>query len=122
VKVIEINEQAVVECLRYLIPFANIVTSFALGIAECHPKPQMIGYFMEYLVAFALVMNNDKNAANNIHVYHDLPFMYFKKVMTLKFVSLTVCVDLILCTSARKPKLCILFKSNLSMVFLNKKL
>lgn len=77
-KEIEIQEQAVVECLRYFIPFADIVKSFAVRIAEC-PKPQMVGYLLEYLVSFALVANHsDKTAANNIKVWQDLPYLYFQ--------------------------------------------
>ena len=53
-KIIDLQEQAVVECLRYFIPFADIVKNFARKIAEC-PKPQMVGYLLECLVSFALV-------------------------------------------------------------------
>ena len=77
-KEIEIQEQAVVECLRYFIPFADIVKSFAQRIVEC-PKPQMVGYLLEYLVSFALVANHsDKAAANSIKVWQDLPYLYFQ--------------------------------------------
>ena len=77
-KEIEILEQAVVECLRYFIPFADIVKSFALRIVEC-PKPQMVGYLLEYLVSFALVANHsDKTEANSIKVWQDLPYLYFQ--------------------------------------------
>ena len=47
-KEIEIQEQAVVECLRYFIPFADIVKSFAQRIVEC-PKPQMVGYLFRII-------------------------------------------------------------------------
>jgi hypothetical protein len=53
---IEIQELAVIECLRYLFPFTYIVESFTQRIISS-PKPQIVGYLMEYLVAFALVSN-----------------------------------------------------------------
>jgi hypothetical protein len=75
---IEIQEQAVVECLRYFIPFADIVKSFAQRIVEC-PNPQMVGYLLEYLVSFDLVANHsDTTAANSIKVWQDLPYLYFR--------------------------------------------
>ena len=78
IKEIEIQEKAVVECLRNFIPFADIVKSFAQRIAEC-PKPQMVGYLLEYLVSFALVANySDKTAANSIKVWQDLPYLYLQ--------------------------------------------
>jgi hypothetical protein len=77
-KEIEIQEQAVVECLRYFIPFAAIVKSFAQRIVEC-PKSQMVGYLLEYLVSFALVANHSgKTEANSIKVWQDLPYLYFQ--------------------------------------------
>ena len=77
-KEIEIREQAVVECLRYFIPFADIVKSFAQRIVEC-PKSQMVGYLLEYLVSFALVANHSgKTEANSIKVWQDLPYLYFQ--------------------------------------------
>ena len=75
---IEIKEQAVVECLRNFIPFADIVKSFALRIAEC-PKPQMVGYLLEYLVSFALAANHsDKTVADNITMWQKLPYLYLE--------------------------------------------
>jgi hypothetical protein len=55
-QVIEIQELAVVECLRYFIPFADVVKTFARQIAD-YPKAQMVGYLVEYMVSFALVAN-----------------------------------------------------------------
>jgi hypothetical protein len=77
-KEIEIQEQAVVECLRCFIPFADIVKRFAQRMVEC-PKPQMVGYLLEYLVAFALVANySGTTAVNSIKVSQDLPYLYIQ--------------------------------------------
>ena len=77
-KEIEVQELAVVECLRYFIPFANLVKTFALKIAEC-PKPQMVGYLLEYLVSFAMVVNySGDSAANNVKAWQDLPYLYLR--------------------------------------------
>ena len=78
IKEIEIKEQAVVQCLRYFIPFADIVKSFALKMADCQ-KPQMVGYLLEYLVSFALVANHsEESVANRIKAWQDSPDLYFK--------------------------------------------
>lgn len=53
---VHVQELAVVECLRYLVPFKHVVKTLAQQIMSC-PKPQMVGYLVEYLVAFALVSN-----------------------------------------------------------------
>ncbi|KAI9318855.1 hypothetical protein BDR26DRAFT_913465 [Obelidium mucronatum] len=53
---LRLSELAVIDCLRYLIPFGDIVIKFAQKMAS-FPQPQMVGYFLEYLVAFALVAN-----------------------------------------------------------------
>jgi hypothetical protein len=77
-KQIEVQEQAVVECLRYFIPFSDLVKTFALEIALC-PKPQMVGYLLEYLVAFALVANHSgETAVNSIRAWQDLPYLYLQ--------------------------------------------
>jgi hypothetical protein len=75
---IEIQELAVVECLRYFIPFADIVKTLALRMTEC-TKPQMVGYLLEYLVSFALVANySGESAANSIKAWQGAPYMYFQ--------------------------------------------
>jgi hypothetical protein len=71
-----VQEMAVIECLRYFIPFGDIVKTFAQKIASCH-KPQMVGYLMEYLVAFALVANfSGVAAAGRISSCQNFPHMY----------------------------------------------
>ncbi|KAL5034545.1 hypothetical protein RTP6_7729 [Batrachochytrium dendrobatidis] len=63
---IEIQELAVIECLRYFFPFAHTVKSLYQRIGSSF-NPQMVGYLMEYLVAFALVANHSgPDAANSI--------------------------------------------------------
>jgi hypothetical protein len=75
---IEIQELAVIECLRYLIPFAYIVKSFAQRIISS-PKPQIVGYLMEYLVAFALVSNySGVDAANIVKASRGFVFQYLR--------------------------------------------
>jgi hypothetical protein len=51
-----VQEPAIVECLRYFIPFRFVVENLLQSIIACS-KPQMVGYLMEYLVSFALVSN-----------------------------------------------------------------
>ena len=71
-----IQETAVVECLRNFIPFATPVKSFAQNMAAC-PKPQMVGYLLEYLVSFALVANySGIDIANKIQVSQNPPNLY----------------------------------------------
>ncbi|KAI9332106.1 hypothetical protein BDR26DRAFT_869675 [Obelidium mucronatum] len=53
---LKLTELVVIDCLRYLIPFGDIVLKFAQKMAN-FPQPQMVGYFLEYVVAFALVAN-----------------------------------------------------------------
>ena len=77
-KQIEIQEQAVVECLRYFIPFADIVKAFVQRISEC-PKPQMVGYLLEYLVSLALVANHSgETVANSIKPWQEFSSSYIQ--------------------------------------------
>jgi hypothetical protein len=57
---VEINELAVMECLRFFVPFSDLVMNFAKQMSAC-PRPQMVGYLLEYLVAFALVASFSKD-------------------------------------------------------------
>ncbi|RKP20084.1 hypothetical protein ROZALSC1DRAFT_13153 [Rozella allomycis CSF55] len=67
---VRIDELAIMECLRYLMPFNEIVASLAERIASS-PKAQMIDYLVEYLVAFALVANTSGlDVARNIKITH----------------------------------------------------
>jgi hypothetical protein len=68
-RAVEINELAVIECLRVFVPFSNLVWNFAKQMSTC-PQPHMVGYLLEYLVAFALVANfsGDADAASRINV------------------------------------------------------
>ncbi|KAJ3268284.1 hypothetical protein HDV01_003215, partial [Terramyces sp. JEL0728] len=75
---IEVRELAVVECLRYLIPFAYIVKSFAQRI-NSSPNPQSVGYMVEYLVAFALVSKHSGvDAASIIKASNGFVFQYLR--------------------------------------------
>ncbi|KAJ3343416.1 hypothetical protein HDU91_000395 [Kappamyces sp. JEL0680] len=53
---IDMQELAIVYCLRYFVPFSELVKTFAQQIVDCR-NSQMVGYLVEYLVAFALVAN-----------------------------------------------------------------
>ncbi|KAI8892222.1 hypothetical protein BC833DRAFT_533201 [Globomyces pollinis-pini] len=64
---VEINELAVMESLRVFIPFSDIVMEFAKQISA-YPKPRMVGYLLEYLVAFALVANFSEDDVSRINV------------------------------------------------------
>jgi hypothetical protein len=55
---VTISELAVVDCLRQIIPFGNLLHSFVKDMFR-FPKPQLVGYLLEYLVAFALVANEN---------------------------------------------------------------
>ena len=75
---IEIQELAVVECLRYFFPFTYIIKGFAQRIISS-PRPQIVGYLMEYLVAFALVSKfSGVEAANIIKSSQALAFQYLR--------------------------------------------
>ena len=77
---IEINELAVLECLRFFVPFSELVKSFAKQMSTC-PQPQMVGYLLEYLVAFALVANysaQDDEALCKINVSQRFPHEYLQ--------------------------------------------
>ena len=51
---IELEEEAVVYCLRFLVPIEEVITSIMENMSEC-PNPQMAGYFFEYFVSYFLV-------------------------------------------------------------------
>jgi len=75
---IEIQELAVIECLRYLFPFSYIVDSFAQRM-KSSPNPQIVGYLMEYFVAFALVSNySGADAATKIKASKGFVFQYLR--------------------------------------------
>lgn len=78
---VEINELAVIECLRVFVPFSDLVLNFAKQISAC-PQPQMVGYLLEYLVAFALVANfsNDADAVSRIYVTQKFCHEYLRFV------------------------------------------
>ncbi|OAJ38811.1 hypothetical protein BDEG_22715 [Batrachochytrium dendrobatidis JEL423] len=75
---IEIQELAVIECLRYFLPFAHTVKSLYQRIGSYpNPNPQTVGYLVEYLVAFALVANHSgSDAANSIKASRDSASSY----------------------------------------------
>ncbi|KAJ8323347.1 hypothetical protein O5D80_008101 [Batrachochytrium dendrobatidis] len=75
---IEIQELAVIECLCYFLPFAHTVKSLYQRIGSYpNPNPQMVGYLVEYLVAFALVANySGSDAANSIKASRDSASIY----------------------------------------------
>jgi hypothetical protein len=79
-KRIDIQELAVVECLRPLIPFSDLVKTFAQRLAVCQ-NPQTVGYLIEYLVSFALVANHSgDDAVNRIRAWQGLADHYLEEI------------------------------------------
>lgn len=65
---VEIQEVAVIECLRYLIPISDVAKTMALQLLS-YPKPQMVGLMLEYLVGYAFVANLNPSAENQISTF-----------------------------------------------------
>ena len=77
-KQIVIQELAVVECLRYFVPFADLIKTFAQRMKGC-VNSQTAGYLLEYLVSFALVANySGSDEANRVSVWQNLPHLYLQ--------------------------------------------
>ncbi len=51
---VDIKELAVIDCLRSLIPFRDVIGHFTQTTA-LSPNPQTVGFMLEYLVAFGLI-------------------------------------------------------------------
>ncbi|KAJ3356663.1 hypothetical protein HDU83_000525 [Entophlyctis luteolus] len=66
---VQLKELAVVECLRYLVPVSDLIPDICLQLAS-FPKPQMVGYLLEYLVGYALVAGLDQAKANSLITKH----------------------------------------------------
>ncbi|KAJ3090134.1 hypothetical protein HK100_007540, partial [Physocladia obscura] len=66
---VELKELAIIECLRYLIPVSDLVPDICLQLAS-FPKPQMVGYVLEYLVGYALVAGLDQDKAKMLKSTH----------------------------------------------------
>ncbi|KAJ3332090.1 hypothetical protein HDU76_001297 [Blyttiomyces sp. JEL0837] len=54
IRFVTLEEAAIIECLRYLIPVSELIPDICKEMAVC-PKPQMVGFLLEFLVAYALV-------------------------------------------------------------------
>ncbi|KAI3633320.1 hypothetical protein MIR68_008267 [Amoeboaphelidium protococcarum] len=54
---VDILEDAVIECLRYFIPFSSIVYELSKQVGMLPQPDTAVGYMIEYFVAFALVAN-----------------------------------------------------------------
>jgi hypothetical protein len=76
---VEINELAVMECLRFFVPFSDLVINLAKQMSTC-TQPHMVGYLLEYLVAFALVANfsEDDEAVSRINVSRNFCHDYLR--------------------------------------------
>ncbi|KAI8823917.1 hypothetical protein BJ741DRAFT_72026 [Chytriomyces cf. hyalinus JEL632] len=74
---IEMVESAIVECLRYLVPFSDVVETLASQLLR-YPKPQMVGLMLEYLVAYALVANHHPGSVNQIKTFTGSMVEYLK--------------------------------------------
>ncbi|KAJ3231478.1 hypothetical protein HDU78_007704 [Chytriomyces hyalinus] len=53
---VELVEDAIFECLRCLVPFSDVADALASQL-QSYPKPLMVGFMLEYLVAYAFVAN-----------------------------------------------------------------
>ncbi|KAJ3318837.1 hypothetical protein HDU76_000709 [Blyttiomyces sp. JEL0837] len=62
---VEIVEDAIIQCLGYLIPLTDLVPDLAEQLLS-YPKPQMVGLMLEYLVAYAFVANKHNDFMNHI--------------------------------------------------------
>jgi len=60
-----LKELAVIDCLRSLIPFHDIVVCIALRLCSV-PKPQWVCYTLKYLVAFGLVAKLNPNKLHEL--------------------------------------------------------
>ncbi|KAI8823935.1 hypothetical protein BJ741DRAFT_654851 [Chytriomyces cf. hyalinus JEL632] len=74
---IEMVEDAIVECLRYLVPFSDVVETLASQLLR-YPKPEMVGLMLEYLVAYALVANLHPGSVNQIKTFTGSMVEYLK--------------------------------------------
>jgi len=62
---IVLKELAVIDCLRTLIPFRDVIGRLAQSLTLL-PKPHMVGYVLEYLVAFGLVAKLNPNKLHEL--------------------------------------------------------
>ncbi|KAI9341509.1 hypothetical protein BDR26DRAFT_918448 [Obelidium mucronatum] len=74
---IEIEEAAVVECLRYLVPFSDLVETMASQLLR-YPKPAMVDLMLEYLVAYGLVAKLHPQFRNQIKTFVGTMSQYLK--------------------------------------------
>ena len=75
---------------------SSVVTSFAQKMAEC-PKPQMVGYLLEYLVSFALVRFSNlpcqrKEVISGRIMHRDMTVACYLAILAinLPFISLRI--------------------------------
>ncbi|KAJ3118677.1 hypothetical protein HDU96_010007 [Phlyctochytrium bullatum] len=62
---VELQEQAIVLCLRHIFPIRDLIVDICVQLATC-PQPAMVGYILEFLVAAALVANLNKECLNTL--------------------------------------------------------
>ncbi|KAJ3117251.1 hypothetical protein HDU96_007402 [Phlyctochytrium bullatum] len=65
---VELQEHAIVACLRHLFPIRDLVIGICMQLAS-FPKPGMVGYILEFLVAAALVANLNKECLETLMPY-----------------------------------------------------
>ncbi|TPX49701.1 hypothetical protein CcCBS67573_g10145 [Chytriomyces confervae] len=65
---VELVEDAIIECLRYLVPFSDVAKTLVLRLQTC-PMPQMVGFMLEYLVAYAFVANLHPGSKHKIKTF-----------------------------------------------------
>ncbi|KAI8823925.1 hypothetical protein BJ741DRAFT_72280 [Chytriomyces cf. hyalinus JEL632] len=74
---VDIVEDAIVECLRYVVPFSDVVRILASQLLR-YPKAQMVGLMLEYLVAYALVASLHPGSVNQIKTFTGSMVEYLK--------------------------------------------
>ncbi|TPX43074.1 hypothetical protein CcCBS67573_g10470, partial [Chytriomyces confervae] len=65
---IDLVEDAIFECLRCLVPFSDVADTLVSRLLRC-PNPQMVGFMLEYLVAYAFVANLHPGSKDKIKTF-----------------------------------------------------
>ncbi|TPX42213.1 hypothetical protein CcCBS67573_g10526, partial [Chytriomyces confervae] len=65
---VELMEDAIFECLRCLVPFSEVADTLVSRLLS-YPKLQMVGFMLEYLVAYAFVANLHPGSKDKIKTF-----------------------------------------------------
>ncbi len=94
---VDIKELAVIDCLRSLIPFRDVIGHFTQTTA-LSPNPQTVGFMLEYLVAFGLIASLSRTCTKQTHSSIPLRII-FNRPSPMRYISQIIVVDLISCIS-----------------------